>query len=619
MQSVLVQVLIYLVAAVIAVPLARWRGLGSVLGFLIAGVAIGPVLHLVGSETAAVQEFAEYGVVLMLFLIGLELEPKALWAMRGKLLGLGGLQVGLTTVAIAAAALVYGASWNGALALGMILCLSSTAIVMQTLEEKRLVATPGGQASFAVLLFQDMAALPFLALIPLLALGAAPHAEVAMEPIHQLPGWMHPLVIAAAVGVVILGGRYLVRPAFAYFSLAKMREVEVAAALLIVIAVSVMMDVIGLSPALGSFLAGVVLANSEYRHEIQSDIAPFKGLLMGLFFITVGASIDLGLIAAAPLNIFGLVLTLIVAKMLVLYLLARLFRLRGRDRMLFTFALAQAGEFGFFLAAFAGQSGVLTPAETSTVLIVISLSMFLTPVLFLIQEKLGRRPAGAAANGPDTAEPIEGEAPVIVAGYGRFGRTIDRMLRVAGHATVVIDADREVVARMRAVGIRAYYGAVERPELLEAAGIAQARALVIAVDDRQTSLALARFVRREYPDVRIVARAHDYQHALEFADLGVTDSVREVFDGALRAGRHALAALGHQDAEVELVARALQAHDAELQASLAQIWDRRTPLEASAAYGAKIHEYEEQAGALLRDDASSRHATPEPEAPAPNS
>ena len=605
MQSVLVHALIYLAAAVIAVPLARWRGLGSVLGYLIAGVAIGPVLHLVGSETVTVQQFAEFGVVLMLFLIGLELEPRALWAMRGRLLGLGGLQVGLTIAVVAAAALALGAAWNGALVVGMILCLSSTAIVMQTLEEKRLVATPGGQASFAVLLFQDMAALPFLALIPLLALGHAPHAAVAHEPLHQLPGWAHPFLIAAAVGLVILGGRFLVRPAFAYFGLAKMREVEVAAALLIVIAVSVMMDAIGLSPALGSFLAGVVLAGSEYRPEIQSDIAPFKGLLMGLFFITVGASIDLALILAEPLWIFGLVLTLIVAKMLVLYLLARLFRLRGRDRMLFTFALAQAGEFGFFLAAFAGQSGVLTQAQTSTVLIVVSLSMFLTPVLFLIQERLGRGPGAQ----PEAADAIDAQGPVIVAGYGRFGRTVDLMLRLAGHATVVIDADHLTVSRMRAVGYRAYYGAAERPDLLEAAGIAQARALVIAIDDRAKSVALARFVRREYPQVAIVARARDFQHVFEFADLGVDDTVREVFDGALLAGRRALGVLGHEEPEIELVDRALRARDRELGAALAAIWDRRTPLDGSAAYKSKVREFDQKMEALYREG----RAPPQPE------
>jgi CPA2 family monovalent cation:H+ antiporter-2 len=356
------------------------------------------------------------------------------------------------------------------------------------------------------------------------------------------------------------------------------------------------MDSIGLSPALGSFLAGVVLAGSEYRHEIQADIAPFKGLLLGLFFITVGASIDLGVIAAAPVRIFGLVLTLIVAKMLVLYLLARLFGLRGRDRMLFTFALAQAGEFGFFLAAFAGQSGVLTPEETARVLVIVSLSMFLTPVLFLIQERLPRRPPGGA----EAAEAIEARGPVIVAGYGRFGRTVDRLLRVAGHATVVIDADRGVVSRMRALGLQAYFGEVERPDLLEAAGIAQAQALVIAIDDRAKALALARFVRKAYPQVRVIARARDQQHVLEYADLGVGDSVREVFDGAVLAGRHALAALGHEVGQIDTVARAFEAVDEELREELTKIWDRKLPLDHDPAHAARVKAADDAIRARLR-------------------
>ncbi len=613
MNEVLLHALIYLTAAVIAVPLARWRGLGSVLGYLVAGLAIGPVLHLVGSETAEVQQYAEFGVMLMLFLIGLELEPRALWQMRGRLLGLGGLQVGLSTLAIAAATMALGVAWNTALTVGMILCLSSTAIVMQTLEEKRLVPTAGGQASFAVLLFQDIAALPFLAIIPLLSLGAFAHDPAAVTPLHRVPGWLHPLVIAAAIGLVVAGGRYLVRPAFAYFSLARMREVQVAAALVIVIAVAVMMDAIGLSPALGSFLAGVVLAGSEYRHEIQSDIAPVKGLLMGLFFITVGAGIDLGLLVGQPLLIAGLVLSLIVIKMLVLYVLARLFGLGGRDRMLFTFALAQAGEFGFFLAAFAGQSQVLTPDQTSLVLIVVSLSMFLTPVLFLVQEALSAGRTGA----PGPAEAIDAQGPVIIAGYGRFGRTIDRMLRVAGHSTVVIDADTHLVARMRAIGIRAYYGEAERPDLLMAAGIGEAQALVIAIDDRAKAVRLARFVSQAHPQVKIVARAHDQQHVLELQDAGAADSIREVFDSSVRAGRHVLNALGHQEPEIELVARAFHAHDREMRTELAEVWDRRHPLDTSPAYTAKLREQEESVGALFRESRAGGREKDAPSSPLP--
>lgn len=609
MQDVLIQALIYLAAAVIAVPLARRQGLGSVLGYLVAGLAIGPVLHLVGSETEAIQQFAEFGVVLMLFLIGLELEPRALWRMRGRLLGLGGLQVAITALVLALAAATIGLSWNAALAVGMILCLSSTAIVMQTLQEKRLAGTEGGQASFAVLLFQDLAALPFLALIPLLALGAAPPgpAEQA-ELIHRLPGWSHPFAIAGAVGLVVAGGRYLSRPAFAYFALARMREVQVAAALLVVIGVSALMDAIGLSPALGSFLAGVVLAGSEYRHELQSDIAPFKGLLLGLFFITVGSSIDLGLVLRQPVLVFGLALTLIVVKMLVLYPLARLFGLRGRDRMLFTFALAQAGEFGFFLAAFAAQARVLTEAQTGLVLIVVSLSMFLTPVLFLVLDRVARRKPGARA--PDDA--IDARGPVIVAGYGRFGRTVDGMLQVAGHEAVVIDSEPRVIARVRAQGVKAYFGETDRPELLEAAGIAEARALVIAIDDREKAVEIARHVTRSHPGVRVIARAHDLQHALELQAAGVTDSVREVFDGSVRAGRQVLAALGHHESEIDLVARAYLVRDGEARAELAAHWDPARPIDAGSAYAARMREEDAWVEARLHAEAGADTTADDP-------
>ncbi len=604
MNNVLIQVLIYMVAAVVAVPLARWSGLGSVLGYLIAGLVIGPVLHLAGSETEVIQQFAEFGVVLMLFLIGLELQPRALWQMRGRLLGLGGLQVASTVLVVAAAAMAVGLDWHFALMAGMILCLSSTAIVMQTLQEKKLTGTEGGQASFAVLLFQDLAALPFLALIPLLALAGSAPPPVEVEPIHLLPAWLHPIVIAGAVALVVLAGRYLVRPAFAYFSLARMREVQVAAALLIVIAVSVMMDAIGLSPALGSFLAGVVLAGSEYRHEIQSDIAPFKGLLLGLFFITVGASMDLGLLLAEPGRFLGYVLLLIVVKMLVLYPLAWMFGLRGRDRMLFTFALAQAGEFGFFLAAFAAQSQVLDAEQTSRVLLVVSLSMFLTPALFVIQDRLSRRDDRRKV--PD--EPIDARGQVIIAGYGRFGRTIGRMLRVAGHEAVVIDAEPKVVGQMRALGVKAYFGEADRPELLEAAGIAEARALVIALDDRERAVDLVRYVSRTWPGVQIVARAHDMQHVLELQHAGAADTVREVFDSAVRAGRHALAALGHHESEIELVARAFIVRDHDTRAELAGLWDPDVPLDRNPAYAARIREDDARIEAQLRERAAARAA-----------
>ena len=366
MESFLFQATIYLGAAVIAVPLAARLGLGSVLGYLAAGIVIGPAFGLVGAETADLQHFGEFGVVMMLFLIGLELEPRALWNMRKKLLGLGGLQIGLTTLAIMAVSMLLGVDWATALAIGLILAPSSTAIVLQTLSEKGLMETGGGRSAFSVLLAQDIAVIPLLALIPLLAkntpfilpLGAEPAKEQAISLVAGLPGWGVTLVTLAAVGLVVLAGTYLIRPVFRYIHHARLREMYTALALLLVVSIAVLMEMVGLSPALGTFLAGVVLANSEFRHELESDLAPFKGLLLGLFFITVGAGINFGILLSDPLRIIGLTLILMAIKGMVLYGLARLFQITGRGRWLFALGLAQAGEFGFVLVAFSLQQGV---------------------------------------------------------------------------------------------------------------------------------------------------------------------------------------------------------------------------------------------------------------------
>ena len=391
MESFLFQATIYLGAAVIAVPLAARLGLGSVLGYLAAGIVIGPAFGLVGAETADLQHFGEFGVVMMLFLIGLELEPRALWNMRKKLLGLGGLQIGLTTLAIMAVSMLLGVDWATALAIGLILAPSSTAIVLQTLSEKGLMETGGGRSAFSVLLAQDIAVIPLLALIPLLAkntpfilpLGAEPAKEQAISLVAGLPGWGVTLVTLAAVGLVVLAGTYLIRPVFRYIHHARLREMYTALALLLVVSIAVLMEMVGLSPALGTFLAGVVLANSEFRHELESDLAPFKGLLLGLFFITVGAGINFGILLSDPLRIIGLTLILMAIKGMVLYGLARLFQITGRGRWLFALGLAQAGEFGFVLVAFSLQQGVFGPDLGETILLMIALSMLITPLLFI--------------------------------------------------------------------------------------------------------------------------------------------------------------------------------------------------------------------------------------------
>ena len=405
MSGFLFQAFVYLCAAVIAVPITKRLGLGSVQGYLLAGIAIGPVIGLVGMESQEIQHFAEFGIVMMLFLVGLELQPRMLWEMRSRLIGLGGLQVGITAALITGAALLMGLYWSVALTIGLIFSLSSTAIVLQTLKEKGLTNAEGGRASFSVLLLQDIAVIPMLALIPLLAipgpsesgseyLSPATEAYVAgghqeyMSLVAGLPGWAHALVVLGAVAIVLLGGHFLSRPMFRFIAESRLREIFTASALLLVIGIALLMTMVDLSPALGVFLAGVVLANSEYRHELKSNVEPFKGLLLGLFFMTVGAGIDFGLLFGDLASVLGLTLGVMVLKGLVLYGLAHLFRLDTGEGWLFTLSLAQAGEFAFVLLSFGVANNVLPPDLASTLLLVVALSMLLWPLFLRIGEKV---------------------------------------------------------------------------------------------------------------------------------------------------------------------------------------------------------------------------------------
>jgi monovalent cation:H+ antiporter-2, CPA2 family len=600
MQHILQEILLYLIAAVITVPLSQRLGFGSVLGYLAAGVVIGPVLGFVGSEAEDLRHYAEFGVVLMLFLIGLELEPETLWGMRQRLLGLGGLQVLATLSAIAILAQVLGLPRNEALAVGMILCLSSTAIVMQTLNEKRLNRTEGGRSSFSVLLFQDIAALPFLALIPLLALGG--HGALTgdghgAEGAVDMNGWMRAGLVAGAIVLVVLAGRYLSGPFFRFLRMARLHEINIAATLMFILTIAVVMGYLGLSPALGTFLAGVVLANSEYRHEIESDIAPFKGLLLGLFFITVGASMNLDLLFAEPVRMLGLTVALMALKFIILLALAVVFKLTGRDRVLFTLSLAQAGEFGFFLASFATQSGVLGIDLADTVLLVISLSMFLTPALFMMHDNLIRR----ITEGPRKPDDeIDEQGVVIIAGMGRFGQIVNRMLMGLGHKTVVLDSHSETIERMRRFGIKGFYGEVHRPALLEAAGLANARAIVLSIDDPDVAVQVTRYVKRNHPNVEIIARARDRHHVYALYAAGADESVREIFDSGVRAGKYALAALGYSSDEVDRVAQAFFDYDRHMLAELAELWDPKIPLDRNTAYIEKAREQHVTIEAVLR-------------------
>lgn len=602
MESFLFQATIYLSAAVVAVPIAARLGLGSVLGYLLAGIAIGPVLGLVGSETQDLQHFAEFGVVMMLFLIGLELEPRALWDMRDRLIGLGGLQIGLTTVIIMGAAMSLGQIWSVSLAIGLIFALSSTAIVLQTLSEKGLMRTGGGRSIFSVLLTQDIAVIPMLAFLPLLAVsgltrdthansheavhgdtdGAANGMEVALSLVESLPGWGVTLITLGAVAAIILGGMYLTNPVFRFIHNARLREIYTATALLIVVGIACLMLIVGLSPALGTFLAGVVLANSEFKHELESDIAPFKGLLLGLFFITVGAGINFSLLSADFILIVQLTLALMLAKGVVLFALAVVFKMRGRDRWLFTLGLAQAGEFGFVLIGFSIQQGVIPIDLSQTLSIVVALSMLLTPLFFIVFEILSKRMEKPDENIPH--DDVASEGPIIIAGIGRFGQVVNRMVQAAGFQTTVLDHDLNMIRLMRRFGFKSFFGDPTRPELLRAAGLSEARVLVVALDDKDATTRLIEHARRERPDIHIVARARDRVHVYELYRAGADDIVRELFDSSLRAGRYVLENMGLSNYEAFEHERAFFKHDRRGLRELAELWRPGLPVADNPEY-----------------------------------
>lgn len=561
MTSYFLQAFIYLAAAVIAVPIAKRLGLGSVLGYLIAGVVIGPIIGLVGEETTTIQHFAEFGVVMMLFLVGLELEPKMLWSMRNRLLGLGGLQVAGTCALVMGIALWLGQPWSVALAIGLIFSLSSTAIVLQTFNEKGLTRTDGGQNAFSVLLFQDIAVIPMLAFIPLLALpdlvekaqGAATaaaehHEELSL--VAGLPGWAYAIVIVTSIAGLVVGGHYLSRPLFRFVASSGLREIFTATALMLVVGIAAIMSLVGLSPALGTFLAGVVLANSEFRHELESNIDPFKGLLLGLFFITVGAGINFGILFDDFGMIVGLTLAIMAIKALILYVLALCFKIRGSNRWLFTLSLAQAGEFGFVLLSFTMQNHVIPPAIVQTLSLVVALSMFLTPGLFIFFDKV-ILPKFQDASNEKEADDINETGTVIIAGIGRFGQIVNRLLVANGVHTVVLDHQADQVDMVRRINTKAYFGDATRPDLLHTAGIEQAKMLIVAIDNRDTSLELVKYVKQTYPNVAILARSFDRGHGYQLRQAGADIIESETYHSALELGSHALSHLGHHPFWIE--------------------------------------------------------------------
>lgn len=588
--------LIYLLAAVISVPLAKRLGMGSVLGYLIAGVLIGPyAIGLVGKQYE-VMHFAEFGVVMMLFLIGLELRPAKLWAMRKPILGLGGSQVALTTILLFVAGIMFGFSWQTSLAIGLSLALSSTAIVLQSLQEKGLLKTQTGQHAFSVLLFQDIAVIPILAMMPLLAMHGVDvqhddgHGGSIIS--HLATHWQA-IIIILSIAAIIFAGHWIANPIFRYVAESGLKEIFTALSLLIVVGITVLMTAIGLSPALGAFLAGVVLAENEYRHEVELDIEPFKGLLLGLFFITVGAGIDLPLIAKEPTTILLCVLALVLIKAAVLAILAFVFKFSLKQGAIFTVTLAQGGEFAFVLLGLASQLGIVEVRINSIIIVVVALSMLISPLLLILLEVVFGRASQDASLEEDT---IDDKGEVIIAGYGRFGQVVGRLLAAQGYKLTILDHSPGQIDMLRRFGNKVFYGDAARPELLKAAGAEDAKLLVVAVASITKSLEIIENTKKHFPNVQIVARAIDRQHAYQLIKEDIYAHRRETFDSAINLGEKALEVLGLPQMQAARAAKIFSDYDEESIRLLADVWgdDQR--------YGMAVRQRLEDLSEVLKAD-----------------
>ncbi|MBL8657779.1 MAG: cation:proton antiporter [Altererythrobacter sp.] len=606
MTSFLILAFLILVAGLVSVPIATRFGLGSVLGYLLAGMAIAPVLTGLKVDVEALQVFAEFGVVMMLFIVGLELEPRQLWAMRGKLIGTGGGQVVLTTLAIAAVALLDDRPWQTALAIGMILALSSTAIVVQSLTEKGLLKSSGGESAFSVLLLQDVAVIPILALLPLLALpglavagGEGAHGA-SLDLTANMSALLAAVVRVAAVGAVVLIGIFLTRPVFRYIAAANLRELFTAAALVFVIGIALLMTMVGLSPALGTFLAGVVLAGSEYRHELESDIDPFKGLLLGLFFITVGASVDFALLAERTGEVLFWASVTITVKVAVLLLVGRMSGLKREALWLFALSLPQAGEFAFVLIAFAVGGAILPGPLADLLLLVVAATMLATPLLFILYDKgIARLYCGKQAE--READAIEEENPIIIAGRGRVGGIVDRMLDAAGHRATVIDYDSEHIEQLKRFGVKSFFGDATRPDLLASAGIARAKLLVVTLDEREQIDKLVRYAVANFPQLHVIARAKDRDHVYHLWAMGCRDVVRETYDSSLRMGRSAYEALGVDRQTARAMVDAWEVRDRSSMQEVADLYRLDIPSWENEPLLAKIRELQAEWDPKLRE------------------
>jgi glutathione-regulated potassium-efflux system ancillary protein KefC/glutathione-regulated potassium-efflux system protein KefB len=575
-MSLLAESAIFLAAAVVAVPLFRRLKLGAVLGYLAAGVIIGPWGLRLVAEVDNILHFAELGVVLLLFIIGLELQPSRLWVLRKSVFGLGGAQVLATGLVLGAVGLALGLPWRSALVMGLALAMSSTAFVLQVLAERNQLTTRHGRSAFAILLFQDLSVIPLLALVPLLGTGGAQRGD---------PWLSAGLALVVIVGVVV-GGRLLLRPVLRLIAQSRIQEIFTAAALLVVIGVSLLMSGVGLSMALGAFLAGVLLADSEYRHELEANIQPFKGLLLGLFFISVGMSVDLGLIASRPALIVGAVLGLMGVKAALLWALARAAGHGEESARNLAIALCQGGEFAFVLFSLPAGHAVMERALVDLLVVVVSLSMAATPLALAGNDLLSRRLARTRPQRPfDT---FEQEAPrVIIAGFGRVGQVVGRILKLKRIAFTALDASPEQVETVRRFGNKVYYGDASRLDLLTAAGVGRAKLFVLAIDDVEASIRTARTVRRHFPGLTVYARARNRFHAHRLMDLGVEPIERETFLGSLDLARQVLEAVGTPGWEAQQVVARFQAHDEQALRRQHAVYHDETQLIQSARQAAE--------------------------------
>lgn len=584
-QNFLLACFIFLTAALIVVPFAKATGLGAVLGYLVAGIIIGPYALKLVTDPQTILHFSEFGVVMMLFLIGLELQPRELWNMRDRLLGLGASQVALTTGLFAAIALAVGMPWQSAIIAGLALALSSTAIVLQIMGERSIMQTDTGKSGFSVLLFQDIAVIPILALIPLLALphlaGTNMTADHGASTTSDTAGWISAIQIFAIFAGMFLAGRYVLRPVMRFIAQTGIREIFTALALFLVVGAALLMEWLNLSHALGAFIVGVILADSEYRHELQSDLEPFKGLLLGLFFISVGMSIEFSVLFSEPLAILAMVLGLVIIKFAVLFMLATLFRLHLTDRILFAILLAQGGEFAFVLLQFAFGAGAIEKSLSDMLNVTVALSMTITPLLILVFDRLIIPRLTPAKSDPGIPDMADARKSVLILGYGRFGQIVARLLHAQGFETTLIDHDPAQIELARRFDLKVFYGDAARKDLLEAAGAAQARMIVVAVDDREKSNEICQLARRHFTQAKLFARAVNRVHAFELIDIGVDSYERETFRSALQLGTSALIGLGYGEHRAHRIAKAFERHDIE---ALKQSFELRGDDEAYVGY-----------------------------------